>query len=137
MKLIVAVNNLGVIGNEGTIPWHSKADFKHFKNLTMGGALICGSNTFETCLGGKQLPGRSTYIVGKDYESLWTAVRRAYDDYTDNIWVIGGSSIYKQLLPLCDEIYISHINNDSPGDTFFEIPKNYRGKIFNYNFDED
>jgi dihydrofolate reductase len=144
MKLIVAINNLGVIGNEGTIPWKCKADMKHFKTLTTGtnpdaeNVCIVGSNTYHNCLGGRSLPNRRMFVVGKNHLQLWDAVELATEhSWIADTWVIGGSVIYKQLLPLCKEIHISHINNDSPGDTYFEIPSDYRGKIFNYNFDED
>ncbi len=146
MKLIVAVNNLGVIGNEGTIPWRCKADMKHFKTLTTGGTVIMGSGTYIS-MGSKPLPNRNNVVLStwlsKDIEGI-TVIRGILStlDYITNledknVWIIGGSYVYKNFVDICDEIHISRINNDSSGDRFFEIPEEYKGKVFNYNFDED
>lgn len=153
MKLIVAVNNGSYIGKDGKLMWRCKADLQHFKTLTMGGVLIVGATTFTNDLRGKQLPGRKTYVVGKDYMRLSEAVREAVHWQTfiarnssgcdvdgpqyPTIWVIGGSSIYKQLLPLCDEIHMSVINDDSEGDVKFEVPADYRGKVTKYHFEPE
>lgn len=140
MKLIVAVNNWGYIGRDGELMWKCKPDMLHFKQLTKGGEIIVGKTTYEKCLGGKNLPGRNMYIVGTDHRSLYQAVRRAIIKSSlnqESIWVIGGSQIYKHLVHLCEEIHISHINNNEKGDTSFEIPPDYRGKVFHYYFEED
>lgn len=137
MRLIVAVNNLGVIGKGSDIPWRCRADLKHFKATTMGGTLIVGSTTRAT-LPKEGLPGRDILTVGTEYSSLWNVVQKAYFRRTpENIWVAGGESIYKQLLPLCSEIHISFINDDTPGDKFFAVPVDYKGLVVPYYFEPD
>lgn len=137
MKLIVAVNNLGVIGRfDGKIPWKCKEDMKHFKNLTLTSdireipKLLCGRKTFET-FPKKGLPFRELIVVSHLGLSLDEALKLNLD------WVIGGGEIYKQTILFCDELHISLIDNNSEGDVFFEIPKNFKGKVFYYNFKEE
>lgn len=143
MKLIVAVNNLNYIGKEGKMLWESSDDFKHFKMMTMGGSLIVGGKTFIDCMGERKLMGRKMHVVGTSptYLSLFQAVEQSIFDYlsgfSNEIWVIGGSQIYNQLVHLCDEIHISYIDNNEVGDTRFEVPDNYRGKVFDYYFKEN
>jgi len=148
MKLIVATNNLGVIGKDGQIPWKCKEDMQHFKKLTIGGLVILGGNTYRS-FGSKPLPGRWHYVVSNaSFEendnvvsgSLLEMVKEAFEDARlfdgeQNIWVIGGSQIYRQLLPLCEEVHWSHINDDTPGDTTFDLPSDYRGEVFHYYFE--
>jgi dihydrofolate reductase len=138
MKLIVAINDLSYIGKDGKMLWKSPEDFKHFKSTTMGGTLIVGRLTYEICMGGRDLPGRDTVVVGTDYNSLYQALIKAlkYSNSKANpdIWVIGGAEIYEALIHLCDEIHLSHIDNSEVGDRKFIIPANYRGKVIDYYF---
>jgi dihydrofolate reductase len=128
MKLIVAVNNLGVIGNNGDIPWRCKADLQHFKALTLGHTLLVGNTTFKSL---PPLKDRILVVVGSHAHTLEQALR-----YNPE-WIIGGASIYEQTVHLCDEIHISTINDDTPGDRYFKVPGNYKGKVFNYSFEPD
>jgi dihydrofolate reductase len=128
MKLIVAVNNLGVIGNEGQIPWRCREDLKHFKAMTLHSDCLVGNTTYK---GLPPLSNRTLIPVGLGGFSLEQALALNPD------WVIGGASIYKQTVDLCDEIHISIINNDTPGDTYFHIPEGYKGKVFTYHFEPD
>lgn len=162
MKAIIAINNKGFIGKDGKLPWKCSADFRHFQKLTRGSyrtqidptsrhdrgpnILLIGSTTFEKDLNCKRLPDRKMYIIGKDYRSMSDAVRTAYvlQDFSaelynikPEIWVIGGASIYTQLLPFIEEFHVSLIDDDTEGDTKFEIPKEFRGEIFRYNFTPD
>ena len=150
MKLIVAVNKHGFIGKEGKMMWRSSEDFRHFKKMTsgpFGNLLIVGKTTYENDLKGKGLAGRKCIVVGTGYNTLFEAIEKAtfesrlipgtensYGNQIRDIWIIGGSSIYQQLLPLANEIHMSIINNEDEGDTRFEIPSNYRGKVFKYEF---
>lgn len=147
MKIICAINNLDYIGKNGELMWRSSEDFKHFKKLTMGGIMIVGATTFEKDLKGRQLPGRTTLVVGRNYLSLWEAVKQATveqrlhpyggpDGRTlRDIWVIGGATIYKQLMPLATEIHLSLINDDQVGDCKFILSDDFRGKVFTYKFE--
>lgn len=134
MNLIVAVNKYNFIGNNGKMLWHSKEDFKHFKQKTMGGILIVGKTTYEVDLNKKELPGRELVVIGSNYNTLFEGVKKAIEAKKE-IWVIGGLTIYNQLMPLIENIHISYVNNDLVGDKQFFIPSNYRGKIYKYYFD--
>lgn len=163
MKLIVAVNKLGYIGKEGKMLWHSSDDLKHFKKLTMNGTLIVGKRTFEDCLDSVQLPGRATLVVGTGQYTKTTDAEihaPAGEDYLTpaeamdcvclgnnaelcgnpdwpykESWVIGGKQIYDLFVHFCDEIHMSLINDDQVGDVKWEVPNDYRGKVFYYEFE--
>lgn len=126
MKLIVAVNNLGVIGNAGEIPWRCKEDLQHFKAKTLHCRCLVGNTTFK---GLPPLKDRTIIPVGEGQFSLQAALDMRPE------WIIGGASIYEQTVHLCDEIHMSIINNDIPGDTYFLIPADFKGKVFVYNFE--
>lgn len=145
MKLIVAINNLGYIGKDGKLLIKCKADMQHFRKLTTSKTInqcIVGRKTYEQCIGIKGLPNRSLWVVGTGHNTLYEAVSACLQDcsgISDKVdtWVIGGAEIYSQLLPLCTELHISHIDDDSVGDVIFLIPENYRGKVFHYYFKPD
>lgn len=125
MKLVVAVNNLGYIGKDGGMLWHCTEDLKHFKYLTLDTKCLVGRKTWE---GISFLKRREFIVVGRDHLTLEEALAKDPD------WVIGGGEIYKQLVHNCNEIHISIIDDNSIGDTKFDIPEDYRGRIFRYYF---
>ena len=147
MKLIVAINNNGYIGKNGSMLWKSSEDFKHFRKLTTGkgegNILLVGKTTFENDLKGKPLPNRDILVIGTGYNTLPGAVRRAYQkeqaanemNKSVDIWVIGGASIYTNLIHICSEIHMSIIDDNSIGDVSFVVPDSYRGDIITYNFE--
>ncbi len=163
LKGIVARNKRGAIGKDGKMMWRSKNDFKHFKKTTMGAILIVGKKTFEEDLGGNPLPGRLMFIVGTGYMTPWQALEAATLESFDrnrynaiaqsqvfnstlmmvqpgplqneDIWIIGGGVMYEIFGSLVQEFHISNIiDNDDEGDTYFELPKHFRGKVFEYEF---
>lgn len=145
MKLIVAVNNWGYIGRDGELMWKCKEDMQHFKRMTTNplfngkSNMIVGRKTAESLEGINFGKGRVLKVVG-NHSSLGNVVKDclwAEAELRSDTWVIGGSQIYKHLVHLCEEIHISHINNNDKGDTSFEIPADYRGKVFHYHFKED
>jgi dihydrofolate reductase len=121
MKAIIAVNNLGFIGKEGTLPWRCKQDLQHFKKLTAGASVLVGHNTFETL---PPLPGREIVLD-----------RRG--EYLSADWCIGGKKTYEKYQHLFTELHISHINDNSIGDTLLpSLDKlNPDCVISNYHFD--
>lgn len=148
MKAIVAINNQNYIGKDGKLLWKCKEDFKHFKSMTMGGILIVGAVTFEKDLNSKVLSGRDMIVIGSkirnpEYHSLYEGVMKAIMMSMANkgdrreIWLIGGQSIYEQLLPMCDEVHISVINDDQVGDRKFVLPASYKGNVITYSFEPD
>ena len=126
MKAIVAMARNRVIGLNGAMPWHLPEDFRWFKRATMGGALLMGRKTFDSI--GKALPGRLTLVVtrGKivtDSLDVLTvhdlAAFRPEDHAPREVWVVGGAEIYAQTLSRCAELYVSLVNAEPEGDTFF------------------
>jgi len=128
MKLLIAINNGNFIGKDNDLMWCCREDLKHFKALTLNTNCLVGRKTFDSL---PPLKNRKLIVVGKEYNTLEEALALQPD------WVIGGGEIYKQTVLLCDELHISVIDNDDVGDTSFELPDNYIGKIFYYYFSED
>lgn len=148
IKAIAAVNNLGYIGKDGKLMWKSKEDFKHFKKSTMGGILIVGRKTYENDFGGVGLPGRTCIVVGSNHftpiEAINEAIKQktaqelafeiAGEVKTIDIWIVGGGSIYEQLMPFIDEFHISRINDDQEGDVKIDT-SSFKGTLIEYKFE--
>lgn len=124
MKAVLAVNNLGYIGLNDGLPWRSTEDFNHFKKLTMGGKLLVGWRTAQTL---PPLKGREIIV---DDGSL-------RDIYVECDWCIGGKKTYEKYAPVFTELHISHIDDDSIGDTMFPDLRSLNPycRVFNYYFD--
>ncbi len=151
--LIVAVANNNVIGLAGKMPWHLPAELGYFKRITMGHPIIMGRKTFESI--GRVLPGRRNIVVtgnqtwqyaGGGVEVAQT-IHQALSMVADGTaFVIGGATLYNHALPLADEIYLTAIDADLPGDTFFptldpeawqEINREHRPKDAQNPYDVD
>lgn len=126
MKAIVAMARNRVIGANGGMPWHLPEDFRWFKRATMGGAMLMGRKTFDSI--GKALPGRLTLVVTRGKivtDSLDVATVhdlgafRPEDHAPREVWVVGGAEIYRQTLARCAELYVSLVDAEPEGDTFF------------------
>ena len=126
MELIVAVYDDWGIGCEGTQPIALSADRKFFREMTRGCMVIAGRRTVGDFPGGKPLPGRVNVVPTRGDWSLpgftvchspQEAMELAKD--SDRAMVIGGGSIYRQMLPLCDTAYITKVHCTVPCDTYF------------------
>ncbi len=125
VSIIVAVSQNGVIGKDNKLPWRLPADLKRFKALTLGHPIIMGRKTFESI--GKPLPGRINIIITHQMgykacgaltaPSLKDAILLCGDE--EEVFVIGGATVYEQALPLADRIYLTLIHQDFEGDAFF------------------
>ncbi len=111
-----------VIGKDGRIPWHIPADFKWFKKMTTGQAILMGRKTFDSL--GKPLPNRRNLVVtraaqidGVEIISDLTTFRP--QDYPTDVWLIGGEELFRQMLDKCDDLYLSVIPRIIRGDTYF------------------
>ena len=124
---IVAVNNLGYIGKDNKLLCEDPADLKHFKEVTKNGIIVMGKNTWES-LPKKPLPNRQSFVLSKSSEQseiFYNDLFELLDDATkiaklknlNEIWIIGGESLYSQTSFLADDIYISVIDDNSIGDT--------------------
>ena len=131
VALIAAVANNGVIGSGNHIPWRLPGDFAHFKRMTMGKPLIMGRKTFESI--GRPLPGRTNIVVTRQegyqpngvivHSTLETALEHAQQiaksDRANEVMIGGGAEIYRQAMPLADRIYLTQVELEPEGDTFF------------------
>jgi dihydrofolate reductase len=126
ISFVVAVSRNGVIGWNGGLPWHISTDLKRFKAITMGKPLIMGRKTWES-LPKKPLPGRPNIVITRqknyraegaivvsDRRSALTAAGQAED-----VCVIGGEEIFDMFLPQTDRIYLTEVDLEVDGDTFF------------------
>lgn len=124
ISLIVAYANNNVIGNKGCIPWNIKGEQKRFRELTTGNVVIMGRRSYEEI--GKPLPNRTTIVVSntKNYngencftaKSLDEAIKLAGDR---DIFISGGARLYEEALPIVEKMYITEIDCDIEGDTYF------------------
>jgi len=123
-KAIAAMSLNRVIGNRNQIPWHLPEDFKWFKMTTMGQVLVMGRKTFESI--GRPLPGRETIVLtrgGWSHPSVKTASSLEHLPLARNdarvVFVAGGAEIYRQALPMCDELLLTLVKREVEGDAFF------------------
>ncbi len=126
MELIVAVYDDWGIGCEGTQPVALSADRRFFREMTRGVMVIAGRRTVADFPGGKPLPNRVNVVLSRQDIDLpgFTVVHSpeeaaALADSADRAMVIGGGSIYCQLLPMCDTAYITKVHCTVPCDTYF------------------
>ena len=128
--IISAIAKNGVIGrSSGEIPWHSKQEFQHFKNTTLGFPVLMGRVTFESL--GKPLKNRLNIIISrnKKLHYLFTDIKifneldEAYSfcekQNYDKIFIIGGAKIYSQAIEIANEMIISIMDFEVDGDVFF------------------
>lgn len=126
VAMIAAVGENRELGKHGDLVWHISADLRHFKELTMGAAVIMGRKTWES-LKRKPLPGRQNIVISRNsgfqpegavrMSSIEEAVQQAKGS---DVYIIGGESIYRAALPYSDRLEITHIlASDKEADTFF------------------
>ncbi|MBT5342199.1 dihydrofolate reductase [Candidatus Woesearchaeota archaeon] len=128
INIIVGMTKNRVIGKDNSLPWHLPEDLKNFKALTENNTVIMGRKTWESIPEKfKPLPNRNNIVISKNMlpidnvdvcKSIEEALEKA-KSYQKEIFIIGGSSIYEQFLPITDKMYISYLKNDYAGDTYF------------------
>ena len=125
--LILARADNGVIGRDGSLPWHLPADLRHFKALTQGTPMIMGRKTFESLPG--LLDGRRHIVLTRDadWQEDGAEVAHSVDDAlhlanAPHISVIGGAEIYRQFLPIADRIELTEVHIQAEGDTRIAMP---------------
>jgi len=109
IKIIAAVSSNGVIGVNNSLPFHYPEDLKHFRESTLNSVIIMGRNTFES-IGSKPLPKRRNIVISKSKLSVecYTSLNEALSQIKeDNIWLIGGASIYQEGMSVADEIVLT------------------------------
>jgi dihydrofolate reductase len=125
LSAIVAISQNNVIGRDNTLPWHLSEDLKHFKAITLGHTIIMGRKTFESI--GKPLPGRVNIVVTRNPNYQAEGITSVSDfetwikknDSDEEIFLIGGAGLYKDCWNYVDKIYLTRIEQNFEGDTFF------------------
>lgn len=119
------------IGKDNDLLWHIPEDAKHFKDITMGHPVIMGRRTWESIPEKfRPLPGRANIVVSRDgsYQAKDAAVVTSLDAAlaaaasavgSDEIFIVGGGQLYTEALPRADRLYLTLIDDDAEGDTFF------------------
>ncbi len=132
ISLIAAATCNYVIGKDGGMPWHQPADLAYFKRTTIGHCVVMGRKTFEEFGLRKPLPKRTNIIVSRNpnlvlegcyiANSLRTALDIAQNVNETECFIIGGEQIYRLALPYANRIYLTYIETELEGDTFFPAP---------------
>ncbi|MDD5392489.1 MAG: type 3 dihydrofolate reductase [Thiothrix sp.] len=125
LSLIVAMTGQQVIGKEGQMPWHLPADLAWFKRNTLGKPVIMGRKTWDSI--GRALPGRRNLVISRDPAFQPIGAERVASPEAalalvadvPEVMVIGGAQIYEHFLPYAGRLYLTLINANLLGDTFF------------------
>lgn len=135
LSIIVAFDKNQLIGKDNKMPWHYAEDLKYFKEVTIGKKVVMGSKTFQSILGysHKPLPNRHNIVISSKCElyqeiECYSSIEQflKHNESSDEeIFIIGGKTIYEEFINKVDRLYITHIDKEFIGDTYF--PK------FNYN----
>ena len=125
LSAIVAMAANRVIGVNNQLPWRLPADLARFKRLTMGHTLLLGRKTYESI--GRPLPGRTFVVVTRQrgYAPQGVKVAHTVDEALalaqgdDEVFVAGGAELYAQTMDRLNRLYLTRIERDFPGDTYF------------------
>jgi len=126
IAMIAAMANNRVIGLDNDMPWHLPDDLKFFKANTMGKPVIMGRKTFES-LGSRPLPNRPNIVISRNAElsipgvQVFQSVDEALQglESVEEVIIMGGGQLYQQMLPRADRLYLTLIDVQLEGDTFF------------------
>lgn len=128
VSLIAAVGRNGAIGNQQQLLWRLPEDMQHFRKKTLNKTVIMGRKTWESLPATfRPLPQRRNIVVSHNPGyvphgatlacSLSDAIRLAGD--ADEVFIIGGAEIYRQMLPLAGRLYLTEVADEPPGDSYF------------------
>ena len=129
MNAIVAVDNHWAIGNKGSLLVRIPMDQKYFRQMTIGKVVVLGRKTLATFPNGLPLPGRTNIIMSSNQNlkvkgatvvhSLEELMEELKQYASEDVFVIGGDDIYKQLVPYCDTVYATRIDYRYAADAYF------------------
>lgn len=137
MNVIVAVDKNWAIGNKGKLLVSIPNDHKMFREETTGKVVVLGRKTLETFPGGLPLKNRTNIIMSRDknytqkdaivVHSVEELLEKVKDYPTEDVYIIGGDSVYQQLLPYCDIAHVTKIDHVFDADAYFtnldELPE--------------
>ena len=127
LSMIAAMGKNRVIGKDNDMPWHLPADLQHFKKTTLGSPIIMGRKTYDSI--GRPLPGRLNIILSRNanleiegcsiVNSFDEAIALAEEGKSDEVFITGGAHLYNTFLEKADRLYITLIDEEFEGDTYF------------------
>lgn len=127
ITFVVAMDRNRGIGLHNKLPWHLPADLKFFKETTVGHSILMGRKTYEAI--GRPLPNRTNVVLTRDpsfhpegvvvVHSVEEALEKYAGKDAEELMVIGGAEIFRQLLPAADKLILTHIDHVFEADTFF------------------
>ncbi len=146
LSIIVAMGKNRLIGGDNKLLWNIPGELKRFKEITTGHPIIMGRKTHESI--GRVLPNRTNIIITRDpdYKVEGTIVVHSLEEAlekakaapgNDEIFVIGGGQIYAQALPLADRLYVTIVEGEYQGDTYFPDYSEFSKIIEEKNYDEN
>ena len=131
MNAIVAVSRSWGIGKGGDLLFHLKKDMRFFRQMTLGKTVVMGRKTLDSFPGGKPLPQRRNIVLTRDRSfsrpgaetvfSIEELLRLTEGLPSEDVFVIGGGEIYRQLLPFCHRIYVTQADADPEASVFFPV----------------
>ena len=127
IAFVVAIDRNNVIGRDGTLPWRLPDDMKHVRKLTIGKPLIMGRRTYDSI--GRALPDRTNIVLTRDpdFRAEGVLVARTADEAlrlagdAPEIIVFGGRQIFDLFLPMTERIYLTQVDAEVGGDTYFSF----------------
>lgn len=125
ISIIAAIGKNNELGKDNDLIWRFKEDMKFFRETTTGNTVLMGRKTFESLP--HALPNRRNVVVTKDEnyiaegaEVFYSVEEALKSTENDNVFVIGGAMIYNELLPFCDKLYLTEIDDECPdADVYF------------------
>ena len=124
ITVLAAVGANLVIGREGNMPWHLSEDLAHFKATTMGHVMVMCRKTYDSI--GRALPGRRTIVITRQAGWHAPSVEVAHSlpealalAGPADVFVVGGSDVYRQAMPFADQMLLTEIDQSPEGDAFF------------------
>jgi dihydrofolate reductase len=126
ISFLLAMDHNQLIGQNNELPWHLPNDLRYFKQKTLGHPVIMGRKTFNSI--GKALPGRENIVLthnpdfSEEHVTSFSSVNAFLNSgiaYGNECFIIGGAGIFKAFLPFADRLYITHIDAEFEGDTYF------------------
>lgn len=152
ISLIAAMAGNRVIGIENRLPWRLPDDLQHFKQLTLGKAIVMGRKTWESLPG--LLPNRRHIVITRDqgYQAqgaeVVNSIEQAIEKVSgqDEVLVVGGANLYEQVLPMASTMYLTFVDAEIKGDAYFpqwdkqqwnEVEREHHAKDERHNFSFD
>ena len=124
VSLIVAYDRNKLIGKDGKMPWFIDGELRRFRELTTGNVVIMGRKTIEAI--GKPLPNRVNIVISRDKNYDGCIMARSFDEAVEKaretgleIYITGGSTVYAPAIDIVDKMYITEIDAEYEGDTYF------------------